>query len=183
MVSKGLFALVIIGFGFFTLSVMILPISNQVNELRTDSQTDTALACTTGAAATDAGAGAMPLLAPVARCSPPWLLKEARRLRKKDVQMIQRAAATTATTATTAEAAADATQSSPADASNNLSSSSLPTTNGSTSMAVKAPPPALVPRPLSDYFKAPASGDDAAALRGPASGRLPPLAPLKGGSV
>ena len=78
MVSKGLFALVIIGFGFFTLSVMILPISNQVNELRTDSQTDTALACTTGAAATDAGAGAMPLLAPVARCSPPWLLKEAR---------------------------------------------------------------------------------------------------------
>ncbi len=52
MVSKGLFALVIIGFGFFTLSVMILPISNQVNELRTDSQTDTALACSTGAAAT-----------------------------------------------------------------------------------------------------------------------------------
>tara|TARA_B100000427_G_C15414619_1_gene553576 strand:- start:227 stop:703 length:477 start_codon:yes stop_codon:yes gene_type:complete len=52
MVSKGLFSLVIIGFGFFTLSVMILPISNQVNDLRTDAQTDTALACTTGPAAT-----------------------------------------------------------------------------------------------------------------------------------
>jgi len=51
MVSKGILGLVVVGFGFFILSVMILPISQQVQDLRTDPQSDS-LACTTGAAAT-----------------------------------------------------------------------------------------------------------------------------------
>lgn len=40
----------IIGFGFFILSVTILPISQRVNELRTDTQQDTGLGCTGTAA-------------------------------------------------------------------------------------------------------------------------------------
>jgi len=44
--GKSLFSLVIIGFGFFILSVTILPISQRVNELRTEQQTDAALGCT-----------------------------------------------------------------------------------------------------------------------------------------
>ena len=46
MFGKSLFSLVIIGFGFFILSVTILPISQRVNELRTEQQTDAALGCT-----------------------------------------------------------------------------------------------------------------------------------------
>lgn len=46
MFGKSLFSLVIIGFGFFILSVTILPISQRVNELRTDTQQDTGLGCT-----------------------------------------------------------------------------------------------------------------------------------------
>lgn len=52
MFSRSVFALVIIGFGFFVLSVMLLPISQRVNDLRTDTQTDNGLACTTAIAAT-----------------------------------------------------------------------------------------------------------------------------------
>ena len=48
--GKSLFSLVIIGFGFFILSVTILPISQRVNELRTDTQQDTGLGCTGTAA-------------------------------------------------------------------------------------------------------------------------------------
>ena len=40
----------IIGFGFFILSVTILPISQRVNELRTDTHQDTGLGCTGTAA-------------------------------------------------------------------------------------------------------------------------------------
>lgn len=50
MFGKSLFSLVIIGFGFFILSVTILPISQRVNELRTDTQQDTGLGCTGTAA-------------------------------------------------------------------------------------------------------------------------------------
>lgn len=52
MIKKGVIGLVIVAFGFFTLSVLILPISKQVNSLRTDTQTDVGLGCTTGVAAT-----------------------------------------------------------------------------------------------------------------------------------
>ena len=50
MFGKSLFSLVIIGFGFFILSVTILPISQRANELRTDTQQDTGLGCTGTAA-------------------------------------------------------------------------------------------------------------------------------------
>ena len=52
MIKKGILGLIVVAFGFFVLSVLILPISKQVNALRTDSQQDTGLGCTTGAAAT-----------------------------------------------------------------------------------------------------------------------------------
>ena len=47
MLSKGLFSLVIVGFGFFILSVMIPSISSKVNNLRTDQVTETLLQCST----------------------------------------------------------------------------------------------------------------------------------------
>jgi len=46
MFKKSLLSLVIIGFGFFILSVTILPISQRVNELRTTAKVDTPLSCT-----------------------------------------------------------------------------------------------------------------------------------------
>ena len=52
MFGRSLFSLMIVGMGFFILTIMLGPISKQVNELRTDAQTDTGLACTTGAAET-----------------------------------------------------------------------------------------------------------------------------------
>ena len=52
MFGRSLFALMIVGMGLFILTIMLGPISKQVNELRTDAQTDTGLACTTGAAET-----------------------------------------------------------------------------------------------------------------------------------
>jgi len=44
------FSLVIVGFGFFILSIMFNPIASKVNDLRTDQQIDTGLACSTGSA-------------------------------------------------------------------------------------------------------------------------------------
>ena len=45
-----MFSLVIVGFGFFILSIMFNPIATKVNNLRTDQQIDTGLACSTGLA-------------------------------------------------------------------------------------------------------------------------------------
>lgn len=45
-----MFSLVIVGFGFFILSIMFNPIASKVNNLRTDQQVDTGLACSTGSA-------------------------------------------------------------------------------------------------------------------------------------
>ena len=45
MFKKSLFSLVIIGFGFFILSVTILPISQKVNELRTTYEQEAGLQC------------------------------------------------------------------------------------------------------------------------------------------
>ena len=47
MLKKGLLGLIVVGFGFFILSILLLPISNQVQELRTDAVQDVGLSCTT----------------------------------------------------------------------------------------------------------------------------------------
>ena len=52
MFGKSIMGLLVLGFGFLILTVTILPISNKVDDLRTDSVTDTGLACTTGASET-----------------------------------------------------------------------------------------------------------------------------------
>ncbi len=52
MLSKGIFSLVIVGFGFFILSVMIPSISSKVNDLRTTQVQETLLSCSTTATTT-----------------------------------------------------------------------------------------------------------------------------------
>ena len=52
MIKQAVFSLVIVGFGFFILSIMFNPIATKVNALRTDPQTDTPLACTTSSVET-----------------------------------------------------------------------------------------------------------------------------------